>query len=171
MTVGVGRMDRQDQTYVGYASLLSRKDALAPLASPEQRQLGGTAEKERLMKTTTTVLTENDLTSRMRRLLLAVNDGSGNSAALNGAIARFTSLESKRARRRALADAREQKDEIVARLAFLAELDEITERESDISVFGEIALLFDEISAAAAAAASAVRTLVGYPNRGGLRPH
>ena len=99
----------------------------------------------------------NDLVSRLRRVLTAVDLDCRCRTTLEGALDRFTSLEYRRQMRKALADAREQKDQIIARLAFLAELDDVTERESDRTVFEEMALLFDEISAAAASAAGAIR--------------
>jgi hypothetical protein len=61
--------------------------------------------------------------------------------------------------RRALAEARENKDQIIARLAFLAEIDELTEHEPDRTVFAEVAALFDEISVAAGEAAKAIRSV------------
>ncbi len=98
-----------------------------------------------------------DLVSRLQRVLLAVDLDCSCRTRLDGALNRFSSLEYRRQIRKALAAAREHKDQIIARLAFLAELDEITESESDQTVFEEMALLFDEISIAAAEAAVAIR--------------
>ena len=98
-----------------------------------------------------------DLVSRLRRVLAAVDLDCGCRTTLEGALIRFTSLEYRRQMRKAIATARDQKDQIIARLAFLAELDEITIRESDQTVFEEMALLFDEIGASAAEAAKAIR--------------
>jgi len=98
-----------------------------------------------------------NLVLRLQRVLLAVDLDCACRARLEGALNRFTSLERRRQNRTALATAREQKDQIIARLAFLAELDEITERESDQTVFEEMALLFDEIGASAANAAAVIR--------------
>jgi hypothetical protein len=98
-----------------------------------------------------------DLVSRLRRVLAAVDLDCGCRTTLDGVLNRFTSLEYRRQMRQALASAREQKDQIIARVAFLAELDEITIRESDQTVFEEMALLFDEIGAAAAEASNAIR--------------
>jgi hypothetical protein len=98
-----------------------------------------------------------DLVLRLQRVLLAVDLDCACRTRLEGALSRFTSLEQRRQNRTALATTREQKDQIIARLAFLAELDEITERESDQTVFEEMALLFDEVSEAAVAAAVAIR--------------
>ena len=100
-----------------------------------------------------------DLITRLRRVLVAVDLNSPSENALEGALTRFASLEHRRYRRKALSDAREHKDWIIARLAFLSELDEISERETDNTVFEEMALLFDEIGAASSRAAVAVRSV------------
>ena len=94
---------------------------------------------------------------RLRRLLSAVDLDCECRATLHGALDRFTALEYRRQMRRALAEARENKDQIIARLAFLAEIDEITEHELDRTVFAEVAALFDEIGTAAVDAAKAIR--------------
>jgi hypothetical protein len=101
---------------------------------------------------------KDDLVARLHRLLSAVDLDCDCRAALHGALERFTALEYRRQMRRALAEARENKDQIIARLAFLAEVDEITEHERDRTVFTEVAMLFDEIGTAAADAAKAIRT-------------
>lgn len=98
-----------------------------------------------------------DLVTRLRRVLTGTDLDSSCRATLDGALERFTALEYRRQMRKAIAEAREQRDEIIARLAFLAEIDEITEHEADRSVFGEVVLLFDEIGTAAADAARAIR--------------
>jgi hypothetical protein len=102
-----------------------------------------------------------DLVSRLRRLLSTALADSQDIAEFDGAIARFQSLELRRKKRQSLSSAREHKDSIIARLAFLAELDELTERETDITVFEEVASIFDEIALAAVAAASDVRAIAG----------
>ena len=99
----------------------------------------------------------DDLVSRLRRVLSAVDLNCRCRARLEGALDRFTALEYRRQARKGIADAREHRDQIIARLAFLAEIDELTEQEPDNTVFGEIATLFDEIAAAAAVAAKAIR--------------
>lgn len=115
--------------------------------------------------------TENtDLVLRLRRVLMAVDLDCQCRTSLQGALNRFTSLEYRRQRRKALAEAREHKDQIIARVAFLAELDEVTEREADASVFEEMAMLFDEIGEAAAEAATAIRSIAAFPRRERLSP-
>lgn len=102
-----------------------------------------------------------DLVSRLRRVLSIAAEESQRVSAIDGAMARFQSLELRRLKRKSLSSAREQKDAIIARLAFLAELDELTERETDVSVFEEVALIFDEIAVAALAASGAIRAIAG----------
>ena len=106
-----------------------------------------------------------DLVSRLQRVLSAANLDCGGQKTLNGALDRFMSLEYRRQIRKALADARQQRDQIIARLAFLAEIDEITEHESDRTAFFEVAVLFDEIGAAAAEAAKAIRLVATMERR------
>lgn len=98
-----------------------------------------------------------DLVARLRRVLTGIDLDCSCRARLDGALDRFTALEYRRQMRKAIAEAREQRDQIIARLAFLAEIDEITEQEADRTVFAEVVLLFDEISVAAAEAARAIR--------------
>lgn len=110
--------------------------------------------------------TENtDLVLRLRRVLLAVDLDCQCRTSLQGALNRFTSLEYRRQRRKALAEAREHKDQIIARVAFLAELDEVTEREADAGVFEEMAMLFDEIGEASTGAANAIRSIAMFSRR------
>lgn len=103
-----------------------------------------------------------DLVWRLRRVLSMPDLDCQGRASLEGALNRLTSLEYRRLLRRALADAREHKDQIVARLAFLAEIDEIIERDADRAVLDEMAMLFDEIGAASAQAAQAIRSIGSF---------
>lgn len=98
-----------------------------------------------------------DLVARFRRVVSSIDLDRECLTTLHGALTRFTALECRRQMRKSLAEAREKKDQIIARIAFLAELDELNESESDLSVFVEMALLFDEISGAATEAAAAMR--------------
>ena len=99
----------------------------------------------------------DDYISRLRRDLSRIEIDGASRTTLDGALTRLSALEQRRRLSAALADARRHRDWIAAQLAFLAELDDITERESDTTVFEEMAVLFDEILAAAAAAALAIR--------------
>lgn len=97
-----------------------------------------------------------ELVARFRRVVSSINLDQECLAKLNGALTRFTSLEYRRQLRKSLSEARERKDQIIARIAFLAELDELNENEADRSVFAEMALLFEEIASAAKEAATAL---------------
>lgn len=107
----------------------------------------------------------SDLVSRLRRLLLVNRAGRCDVANRDQAIARFQSLELCRLKRRSLSNAFEYRDAIIARLAFLAELDELTESEIGTSVLEETALILNEIALAAMAAAGATRTILGEETR------
>ena len=63
-----------------------------------------------------------------------------------------------------LADARKMRDAIVVVLALLGELDELTPDEPDLSVFGEIADLFEDVTEFAALGAKAARLAAGEGN-------
>jgi hypothetical protein len=98
----------------------------------------------------------DDLVERLRNLLSAA-EGNGHCAAnLRRALERFTALECRRQTRRALADASGNRDQIIARLALLAEIELLDLPEVE-AVLTETAALFDEIGASAARAAEALR--------------
>lgn len=104
--------------------------------------------------------------SSFRRLAAVIRDVELDCdcrARLDDALARFAALEGRRTARAQLADARRQRERIEAILAFLADLDELVESEADRSVFAEIAVLFDDIEAAAAEGSRALRTLAELP--------
>lgn len=101
----------------------------------------------------------SELIGRLRRVLLPEQLDCSCRETLAGALARFDALEHRREARRALADARDQKGRIVALLAFLSDLDSLSETESDRSVFEEMALLFVEIGRSAETGAAALREL------------
>jgi hypothetical protein len=94
-----------------------------------------------------------DLVHRLRRVLTSVQLDCQCRTMLDGALDRFSKLES----REGLHSARRQRDWISGQLSYLADLDEISELESDHTVFEELARLFDEIGLAAAEAARAIR--------------
>lgn len=100
----------------------------------------------------------SDLVARLRRLLSAADLQCTCKTTLDRALDHFAVLEKRRRARSALTDARARKDEIVAKLLFLTELNDITEHEPDQTAFDEIAVLFDEIGEAARAAAGAIRS-------------
>jgi hypothetical protein len=94
---------------------------------------------------------------RLRRVLGSVDLECACRMTLNGVLERFSDLERRRRLRSALSEARRQRKWIAGQLDFLAELDELTENESDVSVFEEVAALFDEIGIAARSAAQTIR--------------
>ncbi len=91
-------------------------------------------------------------------------------ARLDEALARFATLEEGRTARAHLADARRQRERIEAILAFLKDLDELVATEADRSVFAEIALLFDDIAAAAAEGSRSMQVLAEQPQAVHLKP-
>ncbi|MGO4676652.1 hypothetical protein AB4Z40_27510 [Bosea sp. 2YAB26] len=100
-----------------------------------------------------------ELIGRLRHVLLPAGLDCQCRETLTGALDRFSLMEKRRIGRRRLAQARDHKERIVALLAFLSELDQVTEAESDRTVFEEMALLFIEIAHCAQASATALRAL------------
>jgi len=94
---------------------------------------------------------------RLRRVLSALYQHCDCREKITGALDRFEDLEHVRELRGALAESRRQRDWIAAQVSFLSELDDINEHEADKSVFEEMAMLFDEVSVAAAHAAKVIR--------------
>ncbi len=98
-----------------------------------------------------------DLARRMRSVLNGANMDGHCLEMLRSAFDRFLDMETRRLSRRLLNGVRDQKQRIAALLSLLSDLDQITETETDHTVFVEMALLFDEISQTASAAAAALR--------------
>ncbi|NIX75900.1 hypothetical protein [Microvirga terricola] len=69
---------------------------------------------------------------------------------VDAALERFEALETRRQLRGLILDARHQADRIAALLELVGELDTVAMDEIDLSVFEEIALLFEDIKTAAA---------------------
>ena len=63
----------------------------------------------------------------------------------------------RRERAQALSDARSMRDRIVGFLGFLEELDDLTPEEQDFTCFQEVAVIFEDMSAAARTGAMAAR--------------
>jgi hypothetical protein len=80
---------------------------------------------------------------------------------VRSAIDRFASLEERRFARRCVATARDHKERIGSILALLQELNEITEREPDRTVFIEMATLFEDVAESAEEAAANLRRVAG----------
>ncbi|KRE15942.1 hypothetical protein ASE63_16560 [Bosea sp. Root381] len=96
---------------------------------------------------------------RLRRVLRPEDLDCPCRETLDGALERFDQLERRREERQRLAVARNHKERVAALLSFLSELDQLTEAESDRTVFDEMALLFIEIARSAEAGAAALREM------------
>lgn len=80
-------------------------------------------------------------------------------ARLDDALGRFAALEQQRTMRRHLALARQDRERIKAILDFLQEVDHLMINEPDRSVYGELALLFEEVAVIATEGAAAMHSL------------
>lgn len=99
------------------------------------------------------------LIARLRIVLTRTDMDCGCREVLSSALERFSDLEARRLSRRLLLCACDHKDRIAAILALLSELNQLTENETDRTVFEEMALLFDEIGRSAVAGAAALRDI------------
>ena len=102
-----------------------------------------------------------ELARRMRSVLTSANMDGHCMEMLRSAFDRFLDLETRRLSKRLLTGVRDQKQRIAALLGLLSDLDQITETEKDHTVFVEMALLFEEISRTATAAAVSLREVDG----------
>ena len=127
------------------------------MAAPDLRAIAGAATAERALPPANRAVEIATLVSRLQGVLSSVDFDCTCREKLEGALERFSALEQRRSLRRGLAEARDQRDRIAAILSFLSELDQVAETEPDRSVFEEMALLFEEIGASAAAGAAAIR--------------
>jgi len=100
-----------------------------------------------------------DLIARLQIVLTRTDLDCSCREILSGALERFSDLEARRLSRRSLLCARDHKDRVAAILALLSELNQLTENETDRTVFEEMALLFDEIGHSAAVGAAALRDI------------
>lgn len=73
---------------------------------------------------------------------------------LNAALEQFENLETRRQLRTMLLDARHQAERIAVLLELVGELDTIETDETDLGVYDEITLLFNDIESAAQAGAA-----------------
>lgn len=103
--------------------------------------------------------TTTALMSRLQAVLAHTDLDCGCKETIRTAIEHFTLFEQRRLTRQFVASARDQKERIVAILSLLQELNQITEIESDRSVFTEMAFLFDDIASSASAAAKSLRAV------------
>ena len=96
---------------------------------------------------------------RIRTLIEGVDLDCECRERLDGALARFTTLEHRRMLRRHLTQARQDRERIKALLGLLQEVDDLVATEPDRSVYKELALLFDEVAAIAKEGAAAMNRL------------
>lgn len=108
----------------------------------------------------------DDLVYRLRRVLSSAQLDCQCRGTLEDALERFSTLEARRRARNGLQHARSQRDRIASLLFLLGELDDVTEHELDPTVFAELALIFDDIASAAAAASRALREVGPSPPSG-----
>ena len=106
-----------------------------------------------------------DLLLRLRRAVLLV--GSERAGELAGALARFAAFEHRRRLRKKRTGLDSKKDQIIARLVFLSELDEVTKHGVNPLLLNEMAAIFSEIGAYAIEAARMLRA----PARAGETLH
>ncbi|GGK51230.1 hypothetical protein [Salinarimonas ramus] len=93
---------------------------------------------------------------RVRAVIASIDLSCECKARLESALDRFSALEENRARREALATARDERERIALLLQLLAELDELPLAEPDGSVYRELEFLFRDVAAAAERGAQAV---------------
>jgi hypothetical protein len=105
------------------------------------------------------------LVKRMQTVFTGSNMDGHCREMLRSAVDRFLALEARRLSTTLLTRARDRKERIAAILTLLSELNQVTEDESDRSVFEELALLFDEISSTAVAGSAALREISRVKSR------
>ncbi len=89
--------------------------------------------------------------------LAIIAPGCPCQARVEEALDRISHMRQWHQRTAALREARESRNSIICLLELLAELEELTEAERDLSAFEEAAVLFEDIAAAATAGALAAR--------------
>ena len=102
------------------------------------------------MKKQTTELGPSYLLVRVRAVVRTLDLDCGCRRKLDVALEQFEILESRRQLRGLILDARHQAERIAALLDLVGELDTVTANETDLGVFDEITLLFEDIGRAAA---------------------
>lgn len=102
---------------------------------------------------------DDTMVGRIRQLIGNVELDCACRARLDEALARFSALEERRMLRQQLVRARQHRERIKAILDFLQEVDHLMVNEPDGSVYGELALLFEEISVIATEGAAAMHGL------------
>lgn len=99
------------------------------------------------------------IVGRLANVIKAAQLDCGCRARLDETLARFAALETRRAAREHLTNARSQRERIEAILFFLQDLDEMGAAERDRSVYLDVALLFDDIVNTAKEGAFSMRQL------------
>jgi len=92
----------------------------------------------------------SDLLARIRTVMGTLDLDCRCRGKIDAALGRFEALETRRQLRGLILDARHQADRIAALLELVGELDTVSMDETDLSVFEEIAFLFEDIKKAAA---------------------
>jgi len=96
-----------------------------------------------------TPLAPSPLLTRVRAVMDTLDLDCRCRGKLDAALERFEALENRRQLRGLILDARHQAERIGALLELVGELDTVSTDETDLSVFQEIAMLFEDIKAAA----------------------
>lgn len=99
---------------------------------------------------------------RLRAVLADVKLDCAGRQQLEAALDRFVSLESERSMRDELRLARQQLRCIAALIKLLEEIDDISPHETDTTVYGEFAALFDDVAVAAQVGSTALRALAHF---------
>ena len=99
------------------------------------------------------------MVTRIRALIDGIDLDCECRTRLEEALTRFAALEDQRVLRGHLLRARQHRERIKAILDFLQEVDHLMVNEPDGSVYGELALLFEEISVIATEGAAAMHGL------------
>lgn len=89
------------------------------------------------------------LLTRVRAVVGSLDLDCSCRGKVDAALQRFEALETRRQLRGLILDARHQAERIAALLELVGELDTLSTDERDLSVFEEIALLFEDIGHAA----------------------
>ncbi len=109
---------------------------------------------------------QSPLLTRVRAVLNGLDLDCRCRGKVDAALERFEVLETRRQLRGLILDARHQAERIAALLELVGELDTVTMDETDLSVFEEIALLFEDIRSAAARGAEDMTSAVSLERHG-----
>ena len=99
------------------------------------------------------------LTRRIRNLIGTVALDCDCRQRVNDALQRFMTQEQQRHDRQCLLDARQHRASIAALVDLLGELEDVSWQECDLSVFAELAHIFDDIARMAALGSAAMQMI------------